>query len=240
MPFGSFVEATNEARSPEEVFGLLQAALRDFGLDMVAFGALTTPYTPNPDTKLPAPAVALNYPQEWVSRYFEQSYEQIDPVVLLSPRTTRPIIWDNCLKQPDATPLQKQMFTECREAGLLDGLSIPIHGPMGGAYVLSLASSHGKTDAERLIPILRSYALQFFVAYNEAAMPSLAAVTLNDRERDCLLWSARGKTNWDIGVILNISQHTVDFHFRKAMTKLGSSNRIVAVVTAIRLGLIFP
>lgn len=88
--------------------------------------------------------------------------------------------------------------------------------------------------------MLRAYAHQFFVAYHEATPIRAADVALSERERDCLLWSARGKSNWDIGVILHISEHTVDFHFRKAMAKLGAGNRIVAIVTAIRHGLIQP
>lgn len=63
---------------------------------------------------------------------------------------------------------------------------------------------------------------------------------LSRRERECLEWAARGKTNLDIAVILGISGHTVDFHMRGAMNKLGVSNRIVAVVMAMRAEAIDP
>jgi len=55
------------------------------------------------------------------------------------------------------------------------------------------------------------------------------------------MWTARGKSSWDIGMILTINENTVDFHVRKAMRKLGTTSRTVAVVKAIRLNLIeFP
>jgi hypothetical protein len=51
-------------------------------------------------------------------------------------------------------------------------------------------------------------------------------------------WTAEGKSSWDIGMILQISDNTVNFHIKKAMRKLDTTSRTVAVVKAIRLNLI--
>lgn len=61
---------------------------------------------------------------------------------------------------------------------------------------------------------------------------------LSDREKACLAWSARGKSSWEIGRILAISENTVVFHIKNAMKKLGTSSRTLAAVKAIQLGLI--
>jgi DNA-binding CsgD family transcriptional regulator len=63
-------------------------------------------------------------------------------------------------------------------------------------------------------------------------------IQLSRRERECLAWTAQGKSSWDIGMILNISENTVNFHVKNAMRKLGTTSRTVAVVKAIRLNLI--
>jgi len=63
-------------------------------------------------------------------------------------------------------------------------------------------------------------------------------IQLSRREKECLSWTAQGKSSWDIGMILRISENTVNFHVKNAMRKLGSTNRIVAVVKSIRLNLI--
>jgi len=63
-------------------------------------------------------------------------------------------------------------------------------------------------------------------------------IQLSGRERDCLIWTAQGKSSWDIGMILNISGNTVNYHVKNAMRKLGTTSRTVAVVKAIRLNLI--
>jgi len=61
---------------------------------------------------------------------------------------------------------------------------------------------------------------------------------LSERERDCLRWIALGKTSWETGHILGLSQHTINFHVRNACAKLGVDNRLAAVAMALRLGLI--
>ncbi|MCK1270828.1 MULTISPECIES: helix-turn-helix transcriptional regulator [unclassified Bradyrhizobium] len=62
---------------------------------------------------------------------------------------------------------------------------------------------------------------------------------LTGKEIECLGWCKEGKTNWEIGEILFISEKTVEFHLRNAMRKLGATNRITAVVAALKRGLIF-
>jgi DNA-binding response OmpR family regulator len=65
-------------------------------------------------------------------------------------------------------------------------------------------------------------------------------VALNEREADCLTWSARGKTSIEIAIILGLSKRTVDFHVENARRKLNAATRIEAVVKATSGGLIDP
>lgn len=65
-------------------------------------------------------------------------------------------------------------------------------------------------------------------------------VDLTDREKACLGWTALGKSSWEIGKILSISENTVVFHIKNAMKKLRTSNRTLAAFKAIQLGLIKP
>ena len=51
-------------------------------------------------------------------------------------------------------------------------------------------------------------------------------------------WCKEGKTNWEIGEILEISEKTAEFHLGNVMRKLGASNRITAVVKGIKQGII--
>jgi DNA-binding CsgD family transcriptional regulator len=71
-------------------------------------------------------------------------------------------------------------------------------------------------------------------------LPEQGRVHLTDRERDCLLWTARGKTAWEVGQILVISEETVLFHLKNTTRKLCVFSKHHAVVKAIVQGYILP
>jgi|GEM_PF-2557606 DNA-binding CsgD family transcriptional regulator len=58
------------------------------------------------------------------------------------------------------------------------------------------------------------------------------------REQSCLAWTAEGKTSDEIGIILDLSPHTVNHYLGSAARKLGATNRMHAVAKALRMGLI--
>ncbi len=66
-------------------------------------------------------------------------------------------------------------------------------------------------------------------------MPHLTA-----RERETLAWASQGKSAWEIGEILGISQRTVEEHLSAAGRKLGAVNRVHAVAIGIRERVIEP
>jgi DNA-binding CsgD family transcriptional regulator len=59
---------------------------------------------------------------------------------------------------------------------------------------------------------------------------------LTRREQDCLQWAAAGKTSWEIGQVLHITERTVNFHLGHTMSKLGCHSRQHAIVKALALG----
>ncbi len=63
---------------------------------------------------------------------------------------------------------------------------------------------------------------------------------LTEREHDCLYWAAQGKTSWEIGCILGISERTANFHIANTCGKLDVRTRQAAITAAIRQELLFP
>jgi len=53
---------------------------------------------------------------------------------------------------------------------------------------------------------------------------------LTSRELAVLEWVAKGKTNWEIGEILQISSRTVGKHLEHIYQKLGVESRTAAVI----------
>jgi DNA-binding CsgD family transcriptional regulator len=56
---------------------------------------------------------------------------------------------------------------------------------------------------------------------------------LTAREREALQWVAEGKSDWEIAMILGLSQTTVRFHVDNARRKLGAVNRAQAVARLV-------
>ncbi|HEX8381366.1 MAG TPA: helix-turn-helix transcriptional regulator [Allosphingosinicella sp.] len=71
-----------------------------------------------------------------------------------------------------------------------------------------------------------------------AEPPEERPVRLTDRERDSLALVADGKTDWEISVILGVSEATARFHVDNARRKLGAVNRAQAVARLINRRLI--
>jgi LuxR family transcriptional activator of conjugal transfer of Ti plasmids len=61
---------------------------------------------------------------------------------------------------------------------------------------------------------------------------------LTQRERQCLSWTAQGKTVADIAVLVEISPRTVVFHLENARRKLGAASIAQCVAEALRRGLL--
>jgi DNA-binding CsgD family transcriptional regulator len=61
---------------------------------------------------------------------------------------------------------------------------------------------------------------------------------LTVKEKEVLQWIASGKTSWEVGKILSVSERTVKFHLRNIYAKLGVATRAQAATKASRLGLL--
>lgn len=61
---------------------------------------------------------------------------------------------------------------------------------------------------------------------------------LTARERECLSWAAQGKTSWEIGRILGITERTVNFHVTNSCEKLEVRTRQAAITAALQWDLI--
>jgi DNA-binding NarL/FixJ family response regulator len=64
------------------------------------------------------------------------------------------------------------------------------------------------------------------------------AEELTTREVEVLRWMARGRTNKQLAVQLNISEHTAKFHVSSVLAKLGAQTRTEAVTIGMTRGLV--
>jgi len=179
------------------------------------------------------------FPDGYRKSYLENEWDKIDHIVQHIGIAVRPFRWSEICAKARLTDRQRTFIDECRELGVHSGVTIPMYGPGSDVDLISLSLRDEKrTDPSRL-PLLHALTIQYRSRLSELQGDSASAQQmLTSKETECLCWCKEGKTNWEIGEILSISEKTVEFHLSNTIKKLGVSNRITAVVKGIQLGLI--
>lgn len=240
MRESDFIDQSRQATSPEALVSLMQSAADELGFDRFAYCALSgCDRHETGDTRMPA--VAYNYPEDWVDYYLANNCSTRDPVILHAPDLDGAYLWNQLGTDFELNHGQQTLMNEAGDAGLRDGVGVPLHGARGKLSLMSFASSDGHPEPDTAMQKLHVLATQFHFTYRDAARTERtppARIALTERETEILSWIAGGKTSWEIGMIMTISENTVNFHIRNALQKLGANSRIYAVVKAIRYRLI--
>ncbi len=234
------METLREVTSASELMRIVGRYFRDAGFEHWMY-ALDLPVAGDQRRQY----VLSGYPTDWVSHYFDSGYLQVDPVIAHCQTHTRPWLWP--MDRGSHARLSKaarRMFDEAGEFGLYSGVSIPLHG-LGCSWGLVSVATERRIDAAEMNEILAGIHL-FAHCLHEAGhvyaqgAPPADAAHVTERELECLRWVAAGKTSWEIGKLMNISERTAVFHIQNAMRKLQAPSRHAAVVRAISSGLIQP
>ncbi|MBO9664469.1 LuxR family transcriptional regulator [Dokdonella sp.] len=186
------------------------------------------------------PYLCGSLPSTWYSDHFKHGHGAADPVFAHCRRHLTPLIWNVENVRDDEDPDCPVFFRDAADIGLRYGVSVPIHGFGCQWGVLALASSQAppRTAMRRLADA------QLFATFVHEAGHRLANaiesehVRLTERERECLRWTAGGKTGWEISQVLGISERTVVFHLENAARKFGVFGRRQAAARAIALQMI--
>jgi DNA-binding CsgD family transcriptional regulator len=235
--------------SEREFRSKFESTFREFGFNVYCYlgikgDAARAPYT----QPTAADVISLNnLPVGWYERYAEQGYGEQDPILKQSMARRMPLSWTERLRQKTWNARENQIMSECFDFGLRRGFTVPIHGPYGELGIVSLYSD--LTDREFLKSAdLHRYDVHMISLYlHDAIQKTLTQgedvpkpIPLTDREVEIIRWTAIGKTAWEIGSILKISERTVNFHLQNLMGKLGVHNKTHAAAKAMSFGLIQP
>ena len=192
------------------------------------------------------PTIIIDYPAEWVQVYHDENFSKVDPALSAMFKRRLPFVWDAGVLAKDVkAPTQKKFLDSARDFRMSRGLTVPVYGPSGEFAMFSFVSSGNLREFSKTVDTyghdLHLLSLYFHQAMLQASIsvePEELQVT--GREREVLHWAASGKTFEEIGVILGISQRTVEAHIYNAMKKLNVYNTPQAVAKAVMLGLIHP
>ncbi len=237
----TFIEKTETVQSTEELFRLFDTFVGRYGIDVSSYHITAERLRSVP---IDMGLVRENFPDEWVETYLAKDYADIDPVLSQARVEAEPFHWFDVEDKVKLTREQRFFLKEMREAGLTDGLAIPIFGPMGTMAYFGLGCVNDTLD----LPREQIMELQFACQRTHNRYLQMSALTnkgeptpkLSARETEVLTLVATGLSNNNIASRLGVTENTVDTVLRRTFRKLDAPNRISAVLKGLGTGLILP
>jgi len=237
---GSFIEKLNGVSDPAELRSIFGTAVGEMGFRYFAYHLVKVAEIGDR-----LPYAITTYPEAWISHYIGEGYLQEDPVLGEGPKRRTPFAWSEINMPEQISRKQKRLFDEARDIEIRDGFTIPIHGRNGEFATMSLVPDGNETEAREVMTRNRHLLHLMSLYYHshtcsiliERSMRSPRSKgLLSPREREVLFWTAKGKTNSEIAIILGLSDKAIEFHLDNAKKKLNVFNKTHAVVKAIMLG----
>ena len=183
-----------------------------------------------------------NAPQAYVEEFVTFENGRRDPVTQHCKRQSVPIIWNQETYVRDGLG---HMWEAQARYGYRNGIALALHLPEGRHFMLGVDRDQpvppDPGELTRLVADLQLFAVHAQDAAMRILLPAAhdaAAPSMTPRELEALRWTMEGKTAWEVGALLGISERTAVLHVNNAMHKLGCVNKHQAVLKALRLGLI--
>lgn len=214
----------------------LKAIVSEIGLSHISYLRLSPDKSPD----ISLLVAVVTYSRLWTHRYFVKKYIAHDPVISYGREADQPFDW---AALPVDDPATKAFFADAMNHSVgRNGLSIPLRNRRGVTAIVSFTSDLPKDEWEayktanltslKLLSVLIDSAAN--INFKLPAFP----VHLSNREEQCLLWAARGKTYQEIAEILGLAFGSVKTHLDAARHKLHCMNLTHAAAVAFATGVI--
>jgi DNA-binding CsgD family transcriptional regulator len=233
---GRFASVLN-SRSPQELRGEVVRFASELGFNTVAATAVV-------DHALGRSEFISvdNTPRGFKDTFLDPKAMRRDPVTQHCKRNSVPIIWDQATYVSQGLG---ELWEEQARFGYRTGVAMALHLPEGKHFMLGVDRDQelptNQDELTRLVADLQLFAVHALDAAMRVLVPPSPAndqPTLTGRELEALRWTMEGKTAWEVGAVMGITERTAVYHLNNATGKLGCVNKHQAVLKALRLGLI--
>lgn len=229
----SFIDRANGSSDAKSV-------VEDYARTVAAFGFSSFIMTglPRSGEDVETLIVAERWPEGWRDVYREQNCFQCDPVAVASAKCAVPFTWAEARLWYTSSAKQAQIAHTASEYGLKDGVGFPLFATGAQLGVVSLGAQDGVELTPADVGMVYLASLWCHLRITELRRPSSAPGRkhLTSRECEILKWMAQGKSAWEAGQILTVSEATVNTHLRNIRQKLGATNTTHAVAQALVTG----
>jgi DNA-binding CsgD family transcriptional regulator len=183
-----------------------------------------------------------NTPRAFAELSHDPADSQRDPVNAVLKSTSVPFLYDQNLYVAHRAG---DLWETQAAHGYRTGICVALHLPERRHFLLGLDREErlpdDESDLTRMLANLQLLAVHAQAAAQTVLVPETAAhpvPRLTPRELEILRWTMDGKTAWEIGRVICVSEHTVNYHLRNVFAKLDCSSKHQAVLTAQRYGLL--
>ncbi|WP_262407913.1 LuxR family transcriptional regulator [Sphingopyxis sp. OPL5] len=222
------------ADKEERLFAALSNAARRMGFDLFALAF---------DRRGADEAASMlvhNYPDAWANVYVGFDLSGTDPIRRAGERSMTGFQWRDVDQYIPLSLGDRQLLKVARESGIGDGFTVPRHLPGEATGSCSFAVAPNGN-----IPVEMLHAAEIVGAVALASARQLIGTgsytrraVLTERQRECVLWSARGKTAGETAGILGISEETVVRHLKIARERYSVPCRQMLILCALFDGVI--
>jgi len=169
-----------------------------------------------------------------------------DPVLATAAQSYAPFLWSDISRLIALAPVQSQFIDSIHAAGVGAAVTVPIHrardADQGGSYSVFAGCCSFMMKTGIALPLSSLAAAHYVGALAFDAVENLRQAQtreaprgpqLTPRQRDCVVLVAQGKSDWEIGQLLGISESTVHKHIEDAKRRFCVSTRIQLVVRSL-------
>ena len=225
----AFVRDVRELETHEALAGALEDVSRDLGFRYFAL-------THHVDVRKSNAAIRMhNYPQGWAEWFDDQSLGATDPVHRASNVTSVGFAWSELPEMIALSDKDRRVLELARREGIGEGFTVPAHVPGEAHGSCSFACVSGERIVHEHLALLQLVGAYAFEAARRMRRSRFSGgpVQLTDRQRECVMWAARGKSDWEIARVLGVSEATVGEHLRHAYERYGVGKRTLVTVHAL-------
>jgi LuxR family transcriptional regulator, quorum-sensing system regulator CciR len=242
------IKTREDIRSAAEAFVGLASELGDFRIAPCHTMAVNKPMT-DAEGRLLATEV-FGWSEGERDFWLQDARMELDSPLAAACRYESEIFWCNAdgFRSKSST-----RYLDCLDLGSFErrtqlkaAIIVPVHLPFGQVGVVSYTyrdrtRKDMSADFDAHSDLLAVYARTFIAGYVRAICRDQRLprrLRLSKREVECLHWASIGKTDNEIGMILNRSPATIRFHIHNVSEKLDAVNRSQTIFKAAQLGYI--
>jgi LuxR family transcriptional regulator, quorum-sensing system regulator BjaR1 len=233
------IKELDAVQKPQDILAGLTLFTKSFGFEHV-----TVLQKPSVDSAASPSVLVSAAPRDFIADFDARGYTQYNPLWRQAEVSPVPFTAVETRNRRISEQEHEVLVHIHDKLDLNDGYIVPVRDDAGNKGAVMFGGNSPKQDPlhqsvlnvlghciyGRLNDIMKAFAGLMEIPGAEVAQ------VLTTRERECLQWVARGKTDFEIGIILGISARTARFHIENSKRKLGVASRVQAVTLAMRSG----